>query len=227
MITFLLIAAVLVGLFFAFSGSTPKEEMSPARSRPVHADLPEVRAAIHESGHVISNWCCTLVSQVKSASIGSGGDGRVQSIYLDLQTPSAKWCHLVIDLAGPAAEAMVYARGRNRESQRDLLSALKYAEAIGTDEPPWPKTEGRTLDFSRLYKTPPSDAALRNLKEGYRMARRILRLNEMRVYRVASLLLAKKKISQVDLKTILGSRLRVRLLMPFGAKFVLPREGKV
>ena len=229
---FLLIATaiVLLGTFLASREDAqpkPRSKPVPRHGRSVHVDLPEIRAAVHEAGHAVSIWCCTLVTRVKHVTVGSRGDGNVVSEYFDLQTPSARWCHLVILLAGPSAEAMVYARGRSRESTGDLMCALEHAEAIGAEPPPWKRhAAGPTFDFEKLYAARPSDAVLQNLKEGYRMARHVVRSNETRLYRVVSLLLAKKRVSHGDLEPILGSRLRMRFMLPFGPKFILPHDER-
>lgn len=222
MIAFLLIflafAVILISIPWA-------KEKKPVQRKPVHVDLPEIRAAVHEAGHAVAAWCCTLVTRVKIASVGKQGDGRVGFEFLSLGSSDARWCQLVIALAGPAAEAMVYKKGRSRESSFDLTAALAYAEAIGTAPPPWAAQRGPVFDFDRLYHPRPSDQARRNLEEGYRMAKCILQKSEHRMYAVTSALLACGSVSEKELALILGSRAAMRLLLVFGPKFVLPRKA--
>jgi hypothetical protein len=201
------------------------KEKKPSPRKPVHVDLPEIRAAVHEAGHAVAAWCCTIVTRVKVASVGKGGDGRVGFELFLLGSPDARWCQLVIALAGPAAEAMVYKKGRSRESNLDLTAALQHAEAIGSAPPPWAAQRGPTFDFDRLYYPRPSEQARRNLEEGYRMAKCILQKSEHRMYAVTSALLACGSVSEKELSMILGSRTGMRLLLVFGPKFVLPRKA--
>ena len=228
MIAIFVIVFVLgvVYLYAYLDAKLPPEKPTEKRSSGVPIDLPEIRTAIHEAGHAISAWCCTLVINVETVVVKDGGhEGHVRSEYFALETPKARWCHLVILLSGVAAEAMIYRRGRSAGSKKDLMTALEHAESIADESPPWKKNVlHRSIDFSKMYEPRPSPQTIQNLEEGYRMAKHVLCANEARFYRVVSALLAKKSLSKTDLEPLLGSRKKMRFLMPFGPRFVIPEE---
>ena len=227
----LFIFAIVLIVFYLWDKSNDevlsKPRVRDGRGARVPIDLPECRAAVHEAGHAVAAWSCTLVSDIKHVVINRGGSGHIKCHYFDLKTTDARWCHLVILLAGAAAETMMYTRGRSRESLTDLEGALEHAKEIGSALPPWKMEAGPTFDFTKIFTPTPPEEVIGNLEEGYRMARRIVRLNESRLYRVVGVLLAKKNISHADLEPVLGHRLFTRLLLPFGPKFVLPHKKRV
>lgn len=196
----------------------------PSRSRAVHVDLPEVRAAIHEAGHTVVAWCCTHVTDFKFAKANKGGGGQTSFSFAGRGVDSA-WCQLVISLAGPVAEAMVYKKGRSLESAKDLKASLVSAERIGLVKPPWAPRSGATFEFDKLFFPRPSESARRNLEEGYRMAKQILVLNEIRVHAVAEVLVQRGSVEKSALEEILGSRRGMPFLYVIGQKFVLPNRA--
>src|SRR5271166_3771290 len=83
-------------------------------------DTQECRLAVHEAGHAVAGWCCTLVGEVAVATIEAKSGGYVRHSYYKIDGPEAEWCEMVISLAGVVAEATVYSRWRTRGCEQDL-----------------------------------------------------------------------------------------------------------
>lgn len=216
-----------IGLTLALWPADEKPKKTSSTSSPplIPVDLPEIRTAVHEAGHAIAVWCCTLVTDVSAVVVKKEGrEGYVRFEKVVTETPRALWCELVISLSGVAAEAMIYKRGRSADSREDLERALVFAERIGRADAPWKTSSGPTFDFSKIYASPPSPHVVRNLETGYRMAKRILHANENRFYGLVSALITKKKLTKKDLESLLGSRKKMWVLWPFGFRFVLPDD---
>lgn len=209
--------AMLWRRVFVADAETPPEVRVPGAAS---VDTQECRLAVHEAGHAVAAWCCTLVAEVTVATIEHKGKdwsgGLVNYSYYGTDWLEGRWCKLVIALAGVAAEAMVYSRWRTSGSEIDLAQALAIAEDLagvagGKIDPPWRRLGGNEAagsapDLARAFKTKPSAAAAENLEEGYRMARRVLRSHGGAFFKVVSMLLAKKSTSKTDIEALLGKR---------------------
>ncbi len=180
-------------------------------------DTQECRLAVHEAGHAGAAWCCTLVADVDLATLEHKNKewegGLVSYSFYGLDWMEDRWCKMVITLSGVAAESMVYSRWRTYGSGPDLTKALKIAESLASAtspvEPPWRRlgvASGPAPNLARAFKTKPSHAAIENLEEGYRMARRVLRSHGGAFFKIVSMLLAKKSTSQTDIEAVLGKR---------------------
>ncbi len=203
-------------------------------------DTQECRLAVHEAGHAVAAWCCTLVAEVSFATIEHKNKewegGLVGYKFYGLDWMEDRWCKMVIVLSGVAAEAMVYSRWRTTGSEDDLTRALKFAESIALAknpvDPPWQRLSegeaaGSVPDLARAFKTKPSTAAIANLEEGFRMSRRVLRSHGSSFFKVVSMLLAKKSTSQADIEALLGNRYYVTFALA-GAHFesIVSESGK-
>jgi len=202
-------------------------------------DTQECRLAVHEAGHAVAAWCCTLVSDVtvvtieaKAKDLGAGLEsGLVNYSYYAIDWADGRWCKLVIALSGVCAEAMVYSRWRTTGSERDLAQALQMAESLADgSSPPWQRlgvTSGAVPNLARAFKVKPTAAVAENLEEGYRMARRVLRSHGGAFFKVVSALLAKKSTSRADLEAALGGRYYAKLALA-GAQIesVINQSGK-
>ena len=178
-------------------------------------DTQECRLAVHEAGHAVAAWCCTLVAEVTLVTIEhktkEWGGGIVNYSFYGIDWMDERWCKMVISLSGVCAEAMVYSRWRTFGSQLDLAKALALAESLAAKpiDPPWQRLGsefGPVPDLARAFKTKPSPAAVENLAEGYRMARRVLRSHGGAFFKVVSMLLAKKSTTRSDVEELLGKR---------------------
>jgi ATP-dependent Zn protease len=204
-----------------------------AGSGSAAVDTQECRLAVHEAGHAVAGWCCTLVGEVTVATIEDKNGGLVSHSYYAISGPEAEWCEMVIALAGVCAEAMVYSRWSTRGSERDLMRALTHAERIGADglvNAPWDRRgpeAGSVPNFNRMFKTPLSSPALANLEEGYRMTRHVLRSHGSAFFKMVSLLLTKRAVTRFDMERVLGKR-RFETLIAVGTKLesVVNQSGK-
>jgi ATP-dependent Zn protease len=221
-----------------FAGAAIPHELRVPGAASV--DTAECRLAVHEAGHAVAAWCCTLVSEVTIATIeakdrGAGWDGGfVNYTYYRTYWSSGDWCKMVIALAGVAAEALVYSRWRSTGSERDLLQALEIAEGLvakgAAEHIPWQRlgeTPGRAPDLGKAFKTRPPAAVAENLNEGYRMARHVLGSHGGAFFKVVSMLLAKKSTTRADMEQVLGKR-HFEQLVALGAQLesVVNESGK-
>jgi ATP-dependent Zn protease len=181
----------------------------------------ECRLAVHEAGHAVIAWCCTIVPSVKVATVEDPMGGMVLYTCREPKEPEAAWCRAVIALAGVAAEAHVYGRWKTRGSEGDISKALAFVREIGPREvaPPWMKigeAGSKVPDFGKLFHGGIGALERERMKEAYRMARKIVATHGGDYFRLVSALLAMKTTSEVHLEKILGKR-RVVALSLFGA----------
>ena len=228
----------VAGLVFAISlwryVSTPAE-IPPeiAGSGTAAIDTPECRLAVHEAGHAVAGWCCTLVGEVTVATIEDKSGGFVRHSYYAIGGPEAEWCEMVISLAGIAAEAMVYSRWRTAGSEGDLSRALALAKSIdarGQESLPWDRlgfAAGPVPDFTKMFKAELPTAVLENLEEGYRMTRQVLRSHGSRFFKMVTLLLTKRAVTRFDMERALGKR-HFETLIAVGTRLesVINQNGK-
>ena len=217
---------VMLGWWRILFGGRERRD-APSRDNQMEAiDTIECRKAVHEAGHAVAAWCCTAATDVRITIEASDG-GRVDWTMNDSGI-DVEWHMLVITLAGAAAEAMVYKRSRREASSKnDFRAAREHAERIGSTDSPWKDPGGPTIAFEKIYHAPPlSTTARANLEAAYRMARHVIRAHGRDYYRIVSLLLTRRTVSERDVVHILGDRAPMRLLKPFGPRFVLPRRTK-
>ena len=190
-------------------------------------DTWECRVAVHEAGHAAAAWCCTLVSEVKVATIEhKGGGGIVHYAYLNVPSPAASWCRAVIALAGVAAEAHVYARWKTAGSQEDIEHALEFARQARGHAPPWERLVGKhNLGFQKMFSGKIEDEDLVFLEESFHMARRILRAHGGDFFKLVSALLAMRTARETHLEPVLGKRRAARLAV-LGADVERAVSGK-
>jgi len=234
------IVIVLVALFVGAAVMFWRHISVPAEIPPEIAgsgtaavDTPECRLAVHEAGHAVAGWCCTLVGEVSVATIEDKNGGFVRHSYYAIGGPEAEWCEMVISFAGIAAEAMVYSRWRTRGSEGDLSRVLECAKKIGAEGQanlPWDKlgsVDGSVPDFKKMFKGELAPFVLENLEEGYRMTRCVLRSHGSRFFKMVQLLLTKKAVTRFDMERALGKR-HFETLIAAGTKLesVINQNGK-
>lgn len=206
-------------------------------------DTQECRLAVHEAGHAVAAWCCTLVTEVNAATIEDEKGGLVSFTYRHSGLPEERWCQMVIALAGVAAEGMVYSKWSTKGSEKDLGEALVFAKVL-RENPPWERlgrASGSVPNFQKMSRTKLDPDVIENVNEAYRMARRVLRSHGSQFFKVVSMLLTKKATRKVDLEAVLGMRHLERIVATgaiiesilystgkperFKPRFVLPRRS--
>jgi hypothetical protein len=217
---------VVLGWWRLLFGGREHRDAPSRDNQEVAIDTLECRRAVHEAGHAVAAWCCTAASDVHITIEAKDGGKVTWMMHGD--SIDVLWHRLVIALAGAAAEAMVYKRSRpEASSASDFQAAREYAELIGRAPAPWGDPGGPTIAFDKIYRASPiSTPARANLEAAYRMARRVIRAHGRDYYRIVSLLLTRRTVREHDVVHILGHRGPMRLLAPFGPRFVLPRRTK-
>jgi len=177
----------------------------PPREKSPHGDKFQNRCAVHETGHALSAWCCTLVDSIESVTIERSDGGRVSYLHNSHVTPEDIWCSLVIILSGVAAEIIEYGVIRSAESESDLQKSLDFAKDLatrGSVKSPW-GTKSREKTLIEAHGT--------------------------EFHKIISVLLSKKTIGQSDLEKVLGSRSFINIVRSpislgiFKSGFVIPR----
>jgi hypothetical protein len=225
---------------FAEAEDPPEIERSATRA----VDTWECRVAVHEAGHAVAAWCCTLVPEVRVATIEhKNGGGVVTFIFLEVPGPDAAWCRAVIGLAGVVAEAAVYSKWRVGGSREDIATALEQVKLAAAHEPPWERIGvrgGSVPDLQRMFSHKLSASELSCFEECWRMARKIIRSHGGDFFRLVGALLAVKTAKETQLESVLGTRHVTRLAIfvadiekvvrgqtsVFRPRFVLPRRGR-
>lgn len=252
MITTISVLGILVGLVWLAHPAwrvlrMRREAASPFRvPRAAAVDTWECRKAVHEAGHAACAWCCTLVSEVRVASIESkGGGGHVLFEYRGYPGPEGAWCQAVISFAGVVAESMVYGKWDTRGSKADLEAAFASVLDANGFEPPWERlgeTGGDVPQLERMFARKPPKMTLQNLEECWRMARVIVEAHGGKFFKLVSVLLAHRTAKTLHMEEVLGKRYFEKLVAIgeeferlvtdsgkapiFKPRFVLPRQPR-
>lgn len=202
------IALIVVSRFFE-----PKSEPLPKQPEQ-HGKLFENRAAVHEAGHTIAAWCCTLVPSVDRVSIEVKTGGITEYLVYDQEAHEGIWCSIVISLAGIAAEIAAWGKMRSMECESDLQKALKNAKILVADghtEPPWKVSpRSASLKFEKIFRELDAEHG-QVLSDCYHMAHSILEAHGNNFHKVVSLLLTKKTVRTGDIEAILGQRTFIKI----------------
>ena len=130
----------------------PESKKAPSPHRHVFQN----RAAVHEAGHTLAAWCCTLVEAVDSVTIEKKEGGYILYRQNTANTDEGVWCALVITLCGLAAEISEFGVIRSGESETDLQKSLASARKLaisGSVKSPWgTQSREKTLKFKKMYR---------------------------------------------------------------------------
>ena len=228
-----LVLHIVFGKWGTKSNTKPfAEPKAPVRG----AWSPEHAMAIHEAGHAVVCWFCTMVTHISKATIEGPTGGVVSFDVESWKAVECDWCRLVIALGGIAAEAFYSLRVHGPSVEQDLQTALTYAQRIvdRNDEfshgsSPWPVVPGPSFPFERMFDSIEkkySDA----MRAGYAVARRMVIAHHDAHDKVTGLLLGRRTVDHRELEQALGPRVAIEFLH-VGSKcgiwkptFVLP-EG--
>lgn len=185
--------------------------------------------SVHEAGHAVAAWYCTIVGEVQTATIDPspvmwGGPflGGYVTHWILAKATHACWCGAVIDLAGFAAEAMVLGAARTSPSSEDLLSALDNVRHGGPDFPWSEGKAGEDIDFTRYFAKGIADVEANGLRASYRMARFVLGAHEARLATLADRLRAVRTMQSKQIEAVLGPRSAIVALghVSFRGRFI-------
>ena len=207
----LFLASVLAGLLIE---SNRKRRRGPGPARPGRSAEVDCNVAVHEAGHGVAAWACTMAHTIDRISIDVADEedaaGKCGVLVLPLTASAALWCNAVINLGGLAAEVMMYGKMKTWTARRDLLQARALVGQLiarEATEPPWSTIAGPyTLPFGRMYDPPLSDEELRVIGHAYRMARTVVSTHRERHGRLVGALLYKRQMSNADVLSVLGHR---------------------
>ncbi len=191
----------------------PPNKPLPRQPSP-HYTVFANRAAVHEAGHTVAAWCCTLVPSVDRVSIETATGGVTEYTHYDEDSSEGIWCCIVINLAGLAAEISAWGKMRSGECESDLQKALKNAKKLvedGSIKPPWKITpRSSSLKFEKIFQEL-DEVHGQILSDGYHMAHAILEAHGNRFHKVVSILLTKKTVKSEDLEPVLGKRTFIKI----------------
>lgn len=216
----LLLASVLAGMLIESAwrrrreAAAPADEPAPGPARAGRSAETDCNVAVHEAGHGVTAWACTMVKTIDRIDIDVSDNedtaGRHEHSDLRLTADAALWCDTVIKLGGLAAEVMMYGKMKTWTASSDLLQArglVRQLAARGATEPPWITITGSNmLPFGRMYDPPLSDEELRIIGHAYRMARMVVSTHRERHGRLVGALLYKRQMTSADVRAVLGHR---------------------
>lgn len=215
---------LLALITFHFWNSLEKKPLP--RQPKEHFNTFANRAAVHEAGHAVTVWCCTLVREVGDVTIEHKQGGLTSFWTFKQETPESHWCGIVILLAGMAAEIAVFGKTRSGGCGPDLTLAREKAKHLVKSRrvtPPWRVPQRRrSMQFDKMFVAI-DPAQERILNECYSMAHAILESYGGNFYRVVSVLLTKKTAAASDLAAVLGSRIHIKLIgVPVSVGWIKP-----
>jgi hypothetical protein len=196
------------------------------RSRAVVPDTFEARVAVHETGHLVVAWSSIHIDKVLRVSIeGAGGKpgdvaGNV-AVHYDarfMDTTSGFWWELVLMLGGAAAEMMTFgsAVGHTRDIERAHVVSEQLAKnGLIMADAPFTTLRGKKIGLPIMEG---SAAGIALIRSAFTYAWATIERRQSAFDRLVSMLLAKKVLSEEDVKSVLGSRWAVRLLTNVLAK---------
>jgi len=206
----LVLALIVIGHYWE-----PPERKPLARQPKEQFNTFANRAAVHEAGHVVAAWCCTLVHQIGDITIEHKQGGLTAFWTIQKESSESHWCYIVILLSGMAAEMAAYGKTRSGGCGPDLESALEKAKLIiksGDSTPPWSAPPRKyTPDFADMIVALDPERK-RILTASYHMAHAILEAHGNDFYRVVTTLLTRKTASASDIESVLGPRAFVKLM---------------
>ena len=188
---------------------------------PFILDTPYMRSAIHESGHGLTAWSCTQVSEVTAIRIDYFGGGLALYSYPGNKDDQHYMYTAVICLGGIAAEMLVYKKFPSRGRQPDLQQALAAASKINNPSKDWnlPTCTGPSLDFKRVFRSISVEEA-HLMDRAYRCAKAIVISHQNSMMRMALHLKEKRVLTGQQMEKFLGPRLFIKFCKP---GFVLPK----
>jgi hypothetical protein len=165
--------------------------------------------AIHEGGHTVAVWVCSMVSGFDYATIDykvRGGWTCWMEHNWD-KTADSDWCRLVISLAGMAGEYRFSDIIRTSWSNRDLNHAWKQASKIvlAGDPAPWDEHEQVDFPFQQLYPDATPEH-LRVIRIAWNKAIEVIDQYGNNFLRLKDLILEKTTVKEADIEPILGHR---------------------
>jgi ATP-dependent Zn protease len=221
------LALIVLVVLFVLSRQWEPPPNKPLERQPAdHSKTFANRAAVHEAGHTVTAWCCTLVPEIGDVTIEAEDGGATRMWLYSQDSHESRWCDMVIYLAGMAAEIAAFGKVKTRGCGPDIERALSQAKKIaesGNVTPPWKSpSRKKSLEFDKMiHSLDPQHAKV--LSEGYRMAYSILEAHGNRFYKVVSVLLTKKTASSTDIEAVLGPRAFVKIMgIPVAAGWFKP-----
>jgi ATP-dependent Zn protease len=189
----------------------PPSDEPDAPSRPARSMDTDRNLAVHEAGHAVTAWACTMVQRIDRIDLDAdeGRRGITVYDYFSHDSDDALWCSIVIGLGGVAAELMVDGKVRSGPAENDLLKARQTAAKLcarGVDTPPWgDHGHVRSLPLEKMYTTL-STGERQVLDHAYRMARALVWTYRPGHTRLVKILLAERKVSEIAVVKALGPR---------------------
>lgn len=181
-------------------------------------DTVENRIAVHEAGHTLAAWLCSHTDNISATVVDPiGGRVNYRISGYEHDEPRMAWAALVIDLAGIAAEIAVYGRFHSASVRGDLSKArdrVRNVSQVELDRLPPPYRP--ILLFTLMYSPPLTDDEERVLGVAYQQAKRLIKSNTSRFYRLVSLLLTFRTATEAQIAIAMGSRVPVLLLRRVG-----------
>jgi len=202
----------LVGALYGFQLGRARARKPVRPANLSNLPEPDANAAVHEAGHAFVASRCTVIRVTQIRLEEKGGGGAVTTVSTQ-GAANLAWCQLVVDLAGVAAEAMVFgSKFRTGPATEDLLKARDRAEHIAALElkRPWDKDVPTiSLAWRSMFVEPLSEQAEAVMSLAYSYARHILDRNRTQHYQLTSAVLAHRILNEALVEAYLPTQLFV------------------
>ncbi|MFH1047388.1 MAG: hypothetical protein V1738_03735, partial [Patescibacteria group bacterium] len=141
------------------------------------------RPAVHEAGHALVAYHSRHVDRIVSVKCNAEIGQTINYIKYGLSGLSAQWEQITIELAGMAAEIIVFGKVSSSRSRDDLVSARQFAEKISVRSPatrhlcPWQDEPNLgTISIEQMFFTDrrPDTETIAIMKMAYRRAKALL-----------------------------------------------------
>jgi len=168
--------------------------------------------AVHEAGHAIVAWQSRFASAVFEITCdieeGKTETGRINSIYME---PPGLWEWAAIDLAGLAAELLIFNRFNSFQSRDDLMASRNNSIAVihSNVEQQWRDEPSLgSLSFERMFATDkqPTEPVVQVMNVSDRRAKALILCERDRFARLALELHKKGSMLQQEIEQLLGPR---------------------
>lgn len=178
---------------------------------PKHQYHAKYNIAVHEAGHTLLAWACTLVCEITCVDTlqhKDGGRGGTTIFKIYAKTVRGMWSELVITLAGIAAEVNIYGKFQAQEVSEDLISAWELSRKLVNQQQllaPWKLPKTPTIPFSKIYRKVSPDQIL-ILEQAYAMAGHLLITHKQRYHQLMSSLINYQILDNQKVSEVLGKR---------------------
>lgn len=168
----------------------------------------EMQTAVHEAGHLLAQWYDPFNVHIARAHV-SGGNGAVAHYALDAnEPPVSDWNRACTNLAGIAAETVVFGKFRSADSRGDLANAHARAVRLVAAHVPcvWQVRSRTVIDFTKMWAEPPPREVAEVLRTCFCRAKDLITGDRVLFMRLVAALYAERILFAERIVRLCGPR---------------------